>query len=129
MQMFLAGFSALLLQHLNGQAEINAVDVNYMRTGVMAGEVRWRLMAGIIMVIHDKEAPLPCPAEVIVWVSAPCAALPMLQGAEKVMGLGAAWGIRGAGGITGLLHGTGRPGTFLACSALGELVYKNFGPE
>lgn len=72
-------------------------------------------MAAVVMVIHEKEADPPCPAEEMVWVSAPwlCAALPTLQGAGRVMTLGAAWGIRGAGGITGPLHGTDRPGTFL----------------
>lgn len=83
-------------------------------------------MAGIVMIIHGKEADPPCPPEEAMWVSAPwlSAALPTLQGAGKMMTSGAAWGIRGAGGVTGPLHGTGRPGTFLA-----ELVCKNFGTD
>lgn len=88
-------------------------------------------MAAVVMVIHEKEADPPCPAEEMVWVSAPwlCAALPTLQGAGRVMTLGAAWGIRGAGGITGPLHGqTGQEHSW-TCSALGKLVYKNFGTD
>lgn len=52
-------------------------------------------MAGIIMVIHEKEADLPCPAEEMVWVLLPGSALPTLQGAENVMTLSAPWDFRG----------------------------------
>lgn len=56
---------------------------------------------------------MPCRGSRVVSAPWLCAALSTLQGAGKMMTLGAAWGIRGAGGVTGPLHGTGRPGTFL----------------
>lgn len=71
-------------------------------------------MAGMIVVIPEKEADPPYPSEETVgFCSWLCAAPPTLQRAGKVMTLDAAWGIRRVGGITGPLHRTGRPGTFL----------------
>lgn len=49
---FLAAFSTLLLEHLNGCAEIIAVDFNHMRTGatnsVWLGRICFKLCAVVL---------------------------------------------------------------------------------